>query len=191
MKTLFFIALLWACALPASSQIKIMQGQYTSGDGKYTVNIFQTENGLSVEEPNKKTSYTLVSGDTYKYTSQYGEYRITLTDNKSAKMYKTTAPDRFTKFSFSGAMSDAPTEKEFINYKEVAKKYQDSMRINPKDAQMYSFCAAAAMARATFNSDGYEEYAKKLILSLKQIMINKTKCPCEVAIPQRLWEAVY
>ena len=61
------------------------------------------------------------------------------------------------------------------------------MKSDPKDAQMWSFCAAAAIGKSSFNADAYETYVAKIVASLKQIMVTPDKCPCEDAIPATFW----
>jgi len=174
------------------AQIKLLSGNYTSQDGNMTVSIrFNDDNTLTLVEPNLASIYKKVSANEYQTISAYGtDFRLQALDAKSVKTYKIKSPNAFSLFSYSGAIISPVSPAEATKYRRIAQKYHDLMKTDPNNVQVYSFCAAAAIARATYNKDGYEEYARKVILSLKQFLVDMNKCPCEDAIPASTWASV-
>lgn len=78
--------------------------------------------------------------------------------------------------------------KDMVDYKEVAKGYQAKMKSDPAKAQVYSFCAAAALAKSSLSEEAFEVYAKKIAASLKTVVEDKAPCPCSDVIPAQAWK---
>jgi hypothetical protein len=186
-KTLYLI--LFMLSLQASAQIVPSSGPYTTSDGYYTVNISFKSGLLTVVEPNKTSPYTLVSGNEYRFVNPTNgiDYRIEVVNATTLACFKPTNLQNRTMLLFSGSLNEAATAKTFTDYSKVAEKYKNLMKTDAKDAQLWSFCAAAANARSSMNEDGFANYAAKIIASMKQIIVKPTKCPCEDAIPAVLW----
>lgn len=173
----------------AHGQIKAPSGPYTSSDGMYTVNIEIKENTLTVVEPNKTSVYTLTGNNTYEFTNLVNgkHYKLQIADETTLVAFGSTGT---TNYYFSGGLSKAASRDQFAFYQKVAEEYKNKMTEDPGNAQMWSLCAAAAMNRATLNDEGFEEYARATILSLRQIVTDQRTCPCPRAIPPALWSKV-
>lgn len=176
------------CAI-AQGQIKAPSGPYTSSNGMYTVNIEVGENSLTVIEPNKTSVYVLTGDNMYEFTNPVNgkHYKLQIADETTLVAYGSTGT---TNYYFSGGLSKAASSEQFAFYQKVAEEYKNKMEEDPANAQVWSLCAAAAMNRATLNDEGFEEYARATILSLRQIVTNQLNCPCPRAIPPALWSKV-
>jgi hypothetical protein len=177
------------------AQLKLTPGNYVGGGWECNLK-YNTDGAITLVDATYTHTYKPV-GNTFSYVHTNGvDYRILPLDNKTFKVYHEGTPDNFTRYTYIGGGSVSPNPEEAskanntIEYKKIAEKYRDKMKADSKDAQMYAFCAAAALARASYNEEAFNTYAKRVVASLKQIMVNKAKCPCEDAIPQTIWNSV-
>ncbi len=165
-------------------------GNYTSADGYYTIIISYKDNILTIVEPNKISPYKLLSGNEYHFTNPTNgiEYLIEVVDETTLATYKPTNRNNKYLFYFTGTANTPASKEDFNKYFPIAQKYKEKMKEDPKDAQLWSFCAAVANARSSFSKEGYEEYVSKVVPSMKVILEQKDKCPCTDAIDQRLFD---
>lgn len=184
------VALLCLIFSVTKAQIKLTSGQYTTEDGYYTVTINFSDNELTLIEPNRTSVYSRLTGNVFRFVHPTNkiDYRIEVMDPSTIQTFK---PDPASgRFTLRLSSKDATANNEqFKKYFALAEKYKAKMLSDKKDAQLWSFCAAAAMARSSMNDDGFKEYAKKVSASIKLIIINKTNCPCEDAIPAAIWNS--
>lgn len=173
----------------AYGQIKPPSGPYTSSDGMYTVNMEFKNNTLVIIEPNKTSVYVLTGDNMYEYINPDNgkHYKMQVGDETTLIAFGSTGS---TNFYFSGGLSKAASKEQFAFYQKVAEEYKNKMKEDPDDAQMWALCAAAATNRASLNDEGFEEYARATILSLRQIVTDQRTCPCPRAIPPALWGKV-
>jgi hypothetical protein len=82
----------------------------------------------------------------------------------------------------------ASAAKDMVDYKEVAKGYQAKMKSDPEKAQVYSFCAAAAVAKSSLSPEAFDAYAKRIAASLKTLLEEKAPCPCADVISAQVWK---
>lgn len=187
MSRLIFALLIFA-SINAKGQIKLTSGQYTTEDGYYTVTINFSGNQLTLIEPNTTSVYEKIDKNIFRFIHPRSktDYRIEVMDSNTIQTFKPFVNNsRFTiKLSNSDAIAD---NEHFKKYFALAEHYKAKMQSDKKDAQLWSFCAAAAMARSSMNEEGFKVYATKIALSIKQIIVNKTKCPCEDALPLSVW----
>ncbi len=186
MKPSFFSALFFCVATNALSQIVAPSGAYTSSNGFYTVNIKFVDKTLVVTEPNKESVYVMTSPNVYEFTNPTNgkKYKIEVGDETTLIAYGSTGS---TNYYYSGDKEKAATPEQFEFYKKVAEEYKKKATDDAPNAQLWTFCSAAAMNRATLNSAGFEEYAKTVILSIRQIVTDQMNCPCPRAIPPAMW----
>ncbi|WP_410221877.1 hypothetical protein [Pedobacter sp.] len=182
------IALLCLIGSSASSQIKLTSGQYTTEDGYYTVTINFTDKELTLIEPNRTSVYHKLEGNVFQFIHPTNkiDYRIEVTSPTTIQTFKPTVNSSRYTLTLSSKNATASNE-QFNTYFALAEKYKAKMLSDKKDAQLWSFCAAAAMARSSMNEEGFKEYASKIVSSIKLIVTDKTKCPCEDAIPTNIW----
>ncbi|RXK60807.1 hypothetical protein ESA94_10120 [Lacibacter luteus] len=191
MKLLF---LLLACISTTvlHAQIAPEPGVYSSEDGYYSITIAykKDEKVLTIVEPNKTSNYTFVSGNEYRFVNPTNgiEYLIEVLSTEKFAAYKPGNKANRSLFYFTGNASTPATKKEFIDYSKIAEKYKEKMKTDPKDAQLWSLCAAAANARSSFSKEGFEEYVAKIVPSIKAILEKKDKCPCTDAIDQSTFD---
>lgn len=184
-----FLIILLVCAVgSAHAQIKLTSGQYTTEDGYYTVTINYDQNSLTLIEPNRTSVYTRLEGNVFRFIHPTNkiDYRIEVIDPSTIQTFKPDVDN--SRYTIRLSKGDATANNEqFKTYYAMAERYKAKMTTDKKDAQLWSFCAAAAMARSSMNEEGFKDYANKISLSIKQIIINKAKCPCEDAIPTEIW----
>ena len=170
------------------AQIQPEQGIYSSEDGYYSITISYSRQGkiFTIVEPNKTSNYTYVSGNEYRFVNPTNgiEYLVEVVSAEKFAAYKPGNRTNRSMFYFTGNASTPATKKDFVDYSKIAAKYKEKMKSDPKDAQLWSFCAAAANARSSFSKEGFEEYAAKIVASMKVILEKKDKCPCTDAIDQ-------
>lgn len=189
MRTLLIAILL--CAFTAvKAQIKLTSGQYTTEDGYYTITINFEGNSLTLIEPNRTSVYKKVDQNIFSFIhpDTKVDYRIEVMDPATIQTFKPGVSN--SRYTIRLSSSNNAVDKEkYKTYFAMAERYKAKMLTDKKDAQLWSFCAAAAFARSTMNDEGFKEYANQVVASLKLIMINKAKCPCEDAIPTEIWNA--
>lgn len=184
----FLVAWLICVSVFAKAQINLTSGQYITDDGYYTVTINFSETSLTLIEPNLTSIYKKVAPNIYAYVHARNnvEYRIEVKDAATIQTFKPSVNNSRYTLKLTNS-SDVASSAQFKKYYALAEQYKAKMQTDKKDAQLWSFCAAAAMAKSTMNDEGFIDYATKVALSIKQIIINKTKCPCEDAIPPDVW----
>lgn len=167
------------------------EGNYTTSDGKLTIQLKTKGNNLILVDPYTTSMYTPVGGNTYTFTSKNTGtvYMIQIVNSTTIKTYKKGFESQGTLISFSGDSEKGATGIENKKYFAIAQKYKEWMQSDPKDAQLWALCAAAANARASLNESGYQDYARKVSFSLKQIVVNPSMCPCEDAIDPLIWNS--
>lgn len=172
-------------ASTASAQIEAPSGPYTSDDGRYTVNVKFEDGNLTIVEPNKTSVYTPTGENMYEFTNPVNgrHYKIQVEDKRTLAAFGSTGK---TNFYYTGnAVVNSPETIQF--YKKMAERYEAKMKSDSKDAQLWSFCSAAATQRWRLNDQGFEAYAKETIASMRLILEDQSKCPCPDAIPPVLW----
>ncbi|RZK55111.1 MAG: hypothetical protein EOO87_08730 [Pedobacter sp.] len=184
------LALLFLTTIKANAQIKLTSGQYTTEDGYYTVTINFSGDKLTLIEPNTTSVYDKVEANIFRFIHPRSktDYRIEVIDPNTIQTFKPNVNN--SRFTIRRSSSDATANNEqFKRYFALAEHYKAKMISDKKDAQLWSFCAAAAMARSSMNEEGFADYASKVASSVKLIIVNKSKCPCEDAIPTAIWSA--
>ncbi len=187
MRTFFIVVLMAICSL-AKAQIKLTSGQYTTADGYYTITINFEGSSLTVIEPNRTSVYKKVADNIFSFVhpNTNVDYRIEVMDPETIQTFKPAVSNSRYTIKLSSASTSANNE-QYKTYAAMAERYKAKMTTEKKDAQLWAFCAAAAYARSTMNDEGFKEYALQAASSIKLIIINKAKCPCEDAIPAEIW----
>ena len=67
-------------------------------------------------------------------------------------------------------------------------RYSDLMRSDKKNSQVWALCAAAAMAKSRYTPSQFEQYAKRTVSSLKNIVGSNGECPCSDVLGE-YWNA--
>jgi len=184
------LVLLFFITVKADAQIKLNSGQYTTEDGYYTVTINFSGDKLTLIEPNTTSVYEKVEPNIFRFIHPRSktDYRIEIIDPNTIQTFKPNVNN--SRFTIKRSSSDATANNDqFKRYFALAEHYKAKMISDKKDAQLWSFCAAAAMARSSMNEEGFADYAGKVASSVKLIIVNKAKCPCEDAIPIAIWNA--
>jgi hypothetical protein len=168
-------------------------GTYVTSDGLYTMIIrYESNNTVTILEPNKESNYHALGDDVYAYKNPVNgiDYRLRVVDKTNIDCYKPGNPDNITKIAYSGSQHTAFSKAEIDRLKGIEKYYLDKMKEDKDNTQTWAFCAAAAMAHIYYNEEGYKQYATKATRNLKLITVDKTKCPCGDAIPGDIWKNV-
>jgi hypothetical protein len=167
----------------AVAQIVPSSGTYTTADGNYSLSVTFKDNVLTLIEPNKTSPYQHASGNIYTFTNPKNNiaYAIEVVDEKTLSCYHPGTPDNRTKLVFTSVAAGVN------KYAQLAEAYKKKMKDDPTNTQAWAFCAAAAWARAYSSEAQYRDYATKTAKSLKLIIVDKNKCPCEDAIIPEIW----
>ena len=189
---------LFVLCVPALTfaQAKLKDGNYTTADGSYTINVKYDakSNSIIVTEPNKTSEYTAVRGNVYGFTNPTNgrEYRLAIVDATTLEAFKPASPDDRTQLLHSGGGNGSgegdEVNEDFDKYQEIAEKYIGKMVSDPDNAQLWAFCGAAANARSTMNAKGFEAYAKKAVRQVAPILEDTSTSPCPDAMPVQLWK---
>lgn len=191
MKTLFLAFFLLCLPALTLAQTNLKAGTYTTEDGSYSIDVRYDakSNTITIVEPNKTSNYTAVGRGEYGFTNPKNgiEYRLAILNATTLEAFKPGGRASSTKLYFSGGADEPAPSKDVEKYEKIAQKYLDKMESDSDDAQLWSFCAAAATARGTMNADGFESYATKIVKGMVSIMEDKTINPCDDAIPASIW----
>jgi hypothetical protein len=189
-QTLLLLALLLPMLLQA--QIQLKNGYYKSQDGYITITIEHEGDIIRMKEPTRTNEYKRTGGNTYQHTEdKYSNYGLIVTDAEHMDATKDGRSNHT--WTWSGK---APTAEDFVKDADdeedgcpVAEKYMTLAENDKTDTQVYTFCGAAALMKCNMNSDGYAEYARQAITSLKQIMVNPNVNPCTDVFTAAQWSA--
>lgn len=178
--TLLFVT---CCFLFTYAQ-KPREGLYQSADGAYQFSLKNlSDSSIEVTETNMTSVYNKI-GNTYQHsTPKYAHFMMRVNGPTEMVAFKTNT-NQETKYTWIGnttlSEEDCP----------LAEKYQTLAEddSNP-DAQAFSFCAAAALMKCSYTSQGFAAYAATMVKTMKLIIVDAAKCPCTDVIPQSIWDA--
>lgn len=160
------------------------EGSYQSADGAYNFSLTLLDNGnLEIVEPNKTSIYQK-SGNAFQHAeAKYSQYMIRIASPTVLYSFKKGNTGE-TQYSWIG--TDIFSEEECA----LAEKYQEMAEDeDDPEVQAYTFCAVAALAKCNYTPEGFATYAAGTVMVMKQIIVNKSKCPCTDVIPQAIWDA--
>lgn len=170
---------------------ELNSGTYSSSDlgYTYTVVVKQEGNIITITEPNKVNQYKSSGGSTYYHMEQkYAQFYIKVVPNN--KYYAGRQGGNEQLFTFVGSNTD---EEEVlpsgIDDCPLYDKYLELSQTDHIDAQAWVFCGAAALAKCTYSAN-LSTYLDPLILALKTIIEDTSKCPCTDAITPSEWNSV-
>lgn len=166
-------------------------GTYTTGMG-YTIEVSFNGDSLEVYEPSngKRSVYTLQSDGTYLFTNPVNgiSYTMEVGDGDTLIANKPGAPrENGTELRRVGSADAAEPvdEDEAERMLGVAQQYLARVQSDPDNAQAWSFCGFAALARA---QGGGESQIMQSARALRQIAVSSSN-PCSDAIPDSIWNA--
>lgn len=181
-----YLLLLTCCCLFASAQT-LKKGNYTSSDGRYTVSVEQDGALISLIEPNKKNVYKKTNANYYRHADpQYGAFYLRVVSEHKFYSGKTNSNE----ILFTADNTDSEEPITSADNCPLYDKYLKLSKTDTEEAQAWSFCAAAALAKCTYNAAASLAYVKTIIESLKSILVDQNKCPCEDVITKAEWDAV-
>lgn len=157
-------------------------GRYQSTDGRYSISIGVTADGsIEVKEPNKISVYTK-SGTYYRHTEpKYSAYLIRVGNNNDIYTFKEGTNGEY-RFDWAGSEEISGTGCALYD-KYLAK----ATEAEGDEVQAWTFCAAAAKAKCNSSAEAFREQAAGIVTTLKLIIVDKAKCPCEDVIPSYIW----
>jgi len=187
-RTAFLLTALALAATPLGAQ---QNGTYTTGMG-YTIEVSFNGDSLEVYEPSngKRSVYTLQSDGTYLFTNPVNgiSYTMEVGDGDTLIANKPGAPrENGTELRRVGSADAAEPvdEDEAERMLGVAQQYLARVQSDPDNAQAWSFCGFAALARA---QGGGESQIMQSARALRQIAVSSSN-PCSDAIPDSIWDA--
>ena len=191
MRTLHRLTLLSALALLAPLAVAQSSGTYTTGMG-YSIEATFNGDTLEVYEPsNGKRSVYVRQGDgKYHFTNPTNgiSYTMEIGDGDTLIANKPGAPPEngteLRRVGSAGAASPV-SEDETDRLMEIAQQYLGRSQADPDNAQTWSFCGFAAIARA---QGGGDSQVMQSAQALRQIAVSSIN-PCSDAIPDSIWSA--
>jgi hypothetical protein len=183
MKVFLIIATLIVFSFNSFAQTP-KNGKYQSKDGMVNISIeVQSDGSLELTEPNKVSVYNK-EGNYYRHSEQkYSMYMIRVGSPDEIYTFKDGYSNSEYKFTWIGSgevMAEGCAL--YDKYLEKAEEAEDN------EVQAWTFCAAAALAKCSYTSEGFETQAAAIVMTLKQILVNQEKCPCEDVIPASIWK---
>ncbi|MBU3673312.1 MAG: hypothetical protein FGM43_12275 [Sinobacteraceae bacterium] len=187
-RTAALFAALALMALPARAQ---SNGTYTTGMG-YTIEVTFDGDSLEVYEPanGKRSVYARQDDGTYLFTNPVNgiSYTMEIGDDDTLIANKPGAPrENGTELRRVGSADAAEPvdEDEADRMLGVAQQYLARVQSDPDNAQAWSFCGFAALARAQGGGDSQVMQSAR---ALRQIAVSSAN-PCSDAIPDSIWNA--
>lgn len=166
-------------------------GTYTTGMG-YTIEVTFDGDTLEVYEPanGKRSAYSRQSDGTYLFTNPTNgiSYTMEVGDGDTLIANKPGAPrENGTELRLVGSADAAEPvdEDEAERMLGVAQQYLARVQSDPDNAQAWSFCGFAALARA---QGGGESQVMQSARALRQIAVSSSN-PCADAIPDSIWNS--
>ncbi|TFZ07187.1 hypothetical protein EZ313_11435 [Ramlibacter henchirensis] len=175
----------------------VRPGLYSTGTG-YDVDVKVVGDALQLRELayNRESLYRPISpgSRTYGYVNPNTGTHFALTvENETtliaSRFDKSTGQvlPNGTPLKFAGGGRAQPVSgDDFKDLNDVAQKYLRKAQTEPQDAQAWSFCGMAAMARAHGQNDVQVRQAAQALKSISTTQEN----PCGDAIPNRVWNSV-
>lgn len=191
MRAIYFFALLAVSSLLGPLAVAQSNGTYTTGMG-YSIEATFNGDTLEVYEPsNGKRSVYVRQGDgKYHFTNPTNgiSYTMEIGDGDTLIANKPGAPPEngteLRRVGSAGATSPV-SEDESERLMGIAQQYLGRSQADPDNAQTWSFCGFAAIARA---QGGGESQVMQSAQALRQIAVSSIN-PCSDAIPDSIWNA--
>lgn len=157
-------------------------GKYQSTDGRYSIWIGVTPDGyIEVKEPNKISVY-IKSGNYFRHSDpKYSTYLIRVGTNNDIYTLKEGTNGEF---RFNWASYEEISSGGCALYDKYLAKATEA---EENEVQAWTFCAAAAKAKCNSSAEAFREQAAGIVTTLKLIIVDKAKCPCEDVIPSYIW----
>lgn len=158
-------------------------GKYQSADGNYSFSVAVNDDGsLEITEPNKVSVYKK-EGALYRHTDpKYSMYLIRV--ESDTEIY-TLKEGNSNEYQFTWIGSDEVSIDDCPLYEKYLEKAEEGTE---SEVQAWTFCAAAALAKCNYTEAGFNTQAAAIVMTLKQILVNESKCPCEDVIPASIWK---
>lgn len=189
MKQIFFLlALLMPLLLKAQT---LKPGYYKSQDGYMTVTVNHEGDVINMKDQAGDHVYRSEGGGSYRNTNEkWSNFTLSVVDADHFQSLKNGAGAHT--WTFSGK---APSAEDFVKDDDdeedcsLAEKYMELAQKGGDDTQVNTFCGAAALMKCTMNAEGFAEYARQTIASLKQILVNPGVNPCTDVFTAAQWSA--
>ena len=169
-------------------------GAYVLEGGSYVVDVTFKGNTVTVKEPNRSTIYTQQGRiNEYRYTNPKNgvTYGIRVKDDTTLEAFKDQSRNvaSILKLRKSLTPGDNPSEEVVNAAKAVANRYMVLSESDPTNAQSWTQCAAAAMARSILTAQQADESERQAATLLKMISVDKSHSPCPDAISEVAWRS--
>ncbi|WP_276135193.1 hypothetical protein [Polluticoccus soli] len=188
MKQIFFLLTLMMPFVMKAQTLK--PGYYKSQDGYITVTVNQEGDAINMKDQAGDHVYRN-EGGTYRNTNpKYSNFTINVVDADHFQSLKNGAGAHT--WTYSGK---APSAEDFVKDEEneedceMAQRYMELAQKGGDDTQVNTFCGAAALMKCNMNAEGFAEYARQTIASLKQILVNPGVNPCTDVFTAAQWSA--
>lgn len=187
MKSTLILILFLVVCFSAFSQTKLEPGRYTSADGYYSFEVRYVPEGLQVTEPTRVNLYIGGADGIYRHSeAKYSKYYIRVVNSKELRTGSGNSNEPV--FTWSGPLllADPENAKLDVECMVVADKYK-KLAEEDFETQAWAFCSAAALVKCTSDPEGFNAFARDIVLSLRTMVIDQKKCPCEDVISPALW----
>ena len=159
MKTIIktFCLLLFVAVTTKAYAQTLTNGNYTSADGYYTVSVVHQNNEITLTEPNKVNVYQNAGNNMYYHTEpKYADYYLKITGTQQYYTGKNGGTEYL--FTFSGSNTLQDDLAGGIDNCPLYDKYENLASEDELNAQVWTFCGAAALVKCTYNEEGASGY---------------------------------
>lgn len=188
-------------ALAGGAQAQsISSGTYVLDGGSYSIEVINQGDTLLVKEPNRDSPYKRHPDGSWRFYNPNTDanYAIRYVDPATIEAYKPdqpgNVPSRLNRLGGApaaeatpAAPAAAPSPSGRTDFGSIADSYMRRALDEPDDVQVWSFCAAAAKKREVSTAAEADAYALKAAESLKLILTDTSRSPCEDVISPTLW----
>ncbi|KQT10316.1 hypothetical protein [Ramlibacter sp. Leaf400] len=199
MRSIHRIACVATIALAAGAALAQTSGTYSTGTG-YSIDVRFGGNSLTVVEPNKQSEYRSTGPGVYEFTNPTNNirYGLKVVDAKTLEAFKPGSGQPGTKLSLvsaapaaagnTGTRTAAPASSgDYRKFEPIAQGYLQRAQSDPANAQAWSFCGMAAMARAHNNDGANDAPIRQAAAALKSIATDVRQSPCPEVITPEIW----
>jgi cytochrome c-type biogenesis protein CcmH/NrfG len=184
------LAVTCGLALAAASAQAQTSGTYTTGTGYSAEVTFSPGNMRMKEQTGKESEYRSIRQGEYTYTNPTNNirYGMRVIDASTIEATKLDSQGNLlpggTRLTLAGkAVTQPVSQSEFDKMSTIAQGYLQRAQTDPNNAQAWSFCGMAAMARAQGGNDAQVLQAATALKSFA----TTSSTPCPDAITPAVW----
>jgi hypothetical protein len=164
-------------------------GTYATDTG-YSIHVEARGDILEVREPNKTSRYRKTAPGVFEFTNPTNDitYGIRVLNASTLEAFKPGSPHPGTRLALRGGATykGAAPAGGSERYQKLADTYMERSQSDPANAQAWTTCSAAALARVHHAAAEAERFAHQAATMLK--LLHASSSPCPEVISQSAWD---